>query len=40
VPSFLDVRTAMLDDNLEKAFRHRYPGFRSTNEDQVLSEAA
>jgi Transposase len=38
--SFLDVRTAVLNDNLEKAFRHRYPGFRPTNEDQVLSEAA
>jgi hypothetical protein len=40
VQSFLDVRTAVLNDNLEKAFRHRYPGFRPTNEDQVLSEAA
>ena len=40
VQSFLDVRTAVLNDNLEKAFRHRYPGFPPTNEDQVLSEAA
>ena len=40
VQSFLDVRTAVLNDNLKKAFRHRYPGFRPTNEDQVLSEAA
>ena len=40
VQSFLDVRTVGLNDNLEKAFRHRYPGFRPTNEDQVLSEAA
>ena len=39
VQSFLDVRTAVLNDNLEDAFRHRYPGFRPTNEDQVLSEA-
>ena len=40
VQSFLDVRTAALNDSLEKAFRHRYPGFRPTNDDQVLSEAA
>ena len=29
--SFLDVRTAVLNDDLEDAFRHRYPGFRPTN---------
>jgi hypothetical protein len=40
VQSFLDVPTAVLNDNLEDAFRHRYPGFRPTNNDQVLSEAA
>src|SRR5208282_3643541 len=40
VQSFLDVRTAVLNDNLEDAFRLRYPGFRPTNDDQVLSEAA
>ena len=40
VQSFLDVRTAVLNDNLEDAFRHRYPGFRPTNDDQVMSEAA
>jgi hypothetical protein len=39
VQSFLDVRTAVLNDKLEDAFRHRYPGFRSPNDDQVLSEA-
>jgi hypothetical protein len=33
VRSFLDVRTAVLNDNLEHAFRHRYPGFRPTNDD-------
>ncbi len=38
--SFLDVRTAVLNDTLEDAFRHRYPGFRSTNGDQALSVAA
>jgi hypothetical protein len=27
VQSFLDVRTAVLNDNLEDAFRHRYSGF-------------
>jgi hypothetical protein len=32
VQSFLDVRTAMLNDNLEKAFRHGYPGLRPANE--------
>jgi hypothetical protein len=40
VQSFLDVRTAVLNDKLEDAFRHRYPGFRPTNDDQALSEAA
>jgi hypothetical protein len=40
VQSFLDVRTAVLNDDLEDAFRHRYPGFRPTTDDQVLSEAA
>jgi hypothetical protein len=36
----LDVRTAALNDQLEDAFRHRDPGFRPTDDDQVLSEAA
>jgi hypothetical protein len=40
VQPFLDVRTAVLNDTLEDAFRHRYPGFRSANDDQVLSETA
>jgi hypothetical protein len=40
VQSFLDVRTAVLNDKLEGAFRHRYPGFRPTYDDQVLSDAA
>jgi hypothetical protein len=40
VPSFLDVRSAVLNDKLEDAFRHRYPGFRPTNDDQVVSEVA
>ena len=40
VQSFLDVRTAVLNDTLEDAFRHRYPGFRPANDDQVLSAVA
>jgi hypothetical protein len=40
VQSFLDVRTAVLNDALEDAFRYRYPGFRSANDDQVRSVAA
>ncbi len=40
VQPFLDVRTAVLNETLEDAFRHRYPGFRSANDDQALSAAA
>src|SRR3982751_2976213 len=40
VQPFLDVRTAVLNDTLEDAFRHRYPGFRPANDDQVLPAAA
>jgi hypothetical protein len=40
VQPFLDVRCAVLNDTLEDDFRHRYPGFRSANDDQVLSKAA
>jgi hypothetical protein len=40
VQSFLDVRTAVLNDALEDAFRHRYPGFRSANDDQARSVVA
>jgi hypothetical protein len=40
VQSFLNVRTAVLNDNLADDFRHRYSGFRPTNDDQVGSEAA
>ena len=40
VQPFLEVRTAVLNDTLEDAFRHRYPGFRSANDDQALSAAA
>jgi hypothetical protein len=40
VQPFLDVRTAVLNETLEDAFRHRYPGFRSVNDDQARSAAA
>jgi hypothetical protein len=39
VQPFLDVRTAVLNEQLEDAFRDRDPGFRPTNDDQILSEA-
>jgi hypothetical protein len=40
VQPFLDVRTAVLNETLEDAFRRRYPGFRSANDDQARSVAA
>ena len=40
VQPFLDVRTAVLNDTLKDAFRHRYPGFRPANDDQALPTAA
>jgi hypothetical protein len=40
VQPFLDVRTAVLKQRLEDAFRYRYPGFRSANDDQARSAAA
>jgi hypothetical protein len=40
VQPFLDVRTAVLNETLEDAFRHRYPGFRSANDDQARAAAA
>jgi hypothetical protein len=33
VQPFLDVRTAVLNDTLEHAFRRRHPGFRPANDD-------
>jgi hypothetical protein len=39
VQPFLDVRTAVLNERLEDAFRYRYPGFRSVNDDQARSAA-
>ena len=40
VQPFLDVRTAVLNDTLEDAFRRRPPGFRPANDEQALPEAA
>jgi hypothetical protein len=40
VQPFLDVRTAVLNDTLEDAFRHRHPGFRPANDDHKLTAAA
>jgi len=40
VQPFLEVRTAVLNDTLEDAFRHRYPGFRSANDDEATAAAA
>jgi len=40
VQPFLDVRTAVLNDTLEDAVRHRYPGFRPANDDEVTATAA
>jgi hypothetical protein len=37
VQPFLDVRTAVLNDTLEDAFRRRYPGFRPANGDEVIA---
>jgi hypothetical protein len=40
VQSFLDVRTAVLNDTLEDAFRHRYPGFRPATDARATAAAA
>ena len=41
VQPFLDVRTAVLNETLEDAFRRRYPGFRPTNNhDDTVTELA
>src|SRR4051794_25447384 len=39
VQPFLDVRTAVLNDTLEDAFRRRYPGFRPANDDHNAAAA-
>jgi len=40
VQPFLNVRTAMLNDTLEDAFRHRYPGFRPANGNEAVALAS
>ena len=40
MPAFLDVRTAVLNDTLEHAFRHRHPGFRAANDNYRLTAMA
>jgi len=40
VQPFLDVRTAVLNDTLEDAFRSRHPSFRPANDDEVTATAA
>jgi hypothetical protein len=40
VQPFLHVRTAVLNDTLEDAFRRHYPGFRPANGDEVVALAA
>jgi hypothetical protein len=40
VQPFLDVRTAVLNDTLEDAFRHRYPGFHPANGNEAVALAA
>jgi len=40
VQPFLDVRTAMLNNTLEDAFRRRYSGFRLANDDGATAAAA
>jgi hypothetical protein len=37
VQPFLDVRTAVLNDTLESAFRKRYPGFRPANDNKATA---
>jgi len=40
VQPLLDVRTAVLNDTLEDAFRHRHPGFRPANDHHRATTAA
>ena len=40
VQPFLNVRTAVLNDTLENAFRRRHPGFRPANDDHRATAAA
>jgi hypothetical protein len=40
VQPFLDVRSAVLNDTLEDAFRKRYRGFRPANDDRTTAAVA
>jgi hypothetical protein len=40
VQPFLDVRTTVLNDTLEDAFRRRYRGFRPANDDRATAAVA
>jgi hypothetical protein len=40
VQPFIDVRTAVLNDTLEDAFRRCYPGLRPANGDEVVALVA
>ena len=40
VQPFLDVRTAVLNDTLEDAFRRHYPGFRPATDARATAAAA
>ena len=40
VQPFVDVRTAVLNDTLEDAFRRRHPDFRPANDDEAVTLAA
>ena len=40
VQPFLDVRTAVLNDTLEDAFRRRHPGLRPANDHRWPATAA
>jgi hypothetical protein len=40
VRPFLEVRTAVLNDTLEGAFRTRYSGFRPANDEGTTAAAA
>ena len=40
VQPFLDVRTGVLNDTLEYAFRRRYTGFRPANDDDPVALAS
>ena len=40
VQSFLNVRTAVLNDTPADTFRRRYPGFRPASDDRATAAAA